>query len=219
VVAGTPEVEEQTMSNPGQTQVFGKEGLHGFLLHGGTSSAEREVLVRFDNGTEVLVGRDVLQRQDDGSYYLPMSVAELAAYHTPAPATGDERIVVPLVAEELQVGKRLVESGRVRLRTVVTERQETVDVALMREEIDVERIEIGTFVDQAPVVRREDGVLIIPLLEEVLVVEKRLRLTAEIRVQLRKTTVREPQQVTLRREEIAVDRVTTESPHEAVADR
>ncbi|MBC8077004.1 MAG: YsnF/AvaK domain-containing protein [Chloroflexales bacterium] len=148
-----------------------------------------------------------------------MSAAELAAYHTASDVITGERIVLPVVAEELQVGKRRVETGRVRLRTVVTERQETVDVPLEREEIETERVEINQFVDQAPTARREGDDLIIPLLEEVLVVEKRLRLKAEVRVRLRKTTLREPQQVTLRSEEIVVDRVAADSTDEAGADQ
>lgn len=209
------------MSDPGLARVVGKDGLSGVIVTDGASSTSgRALLVRFADGSEVLVGRDVLVRQDDGSYYLPMSAAELAAYHaTATTAQDDERIVLPIVAEELQVGKRRVETGRVRLRTVVTERQETVDVPLEREEIETERVEINQFVDQAPVARREGDDLIIPLLEEVLVVEKRLRLKAEVRVRLRKTTLREPQQVTLRSEEIVVDRVATDSANQPGVDR
>jgi len=205
------------MSNAALTRVIGKEGLRGVILDEGTG--EREVLVRLTDGREVLVGREVLQRQGDGSYYLPMSVADLEGYHTRAAATDDERIVVPIVAEELEIGKRRVETGRVRLRTVVTERQETVDVPLEREEVEVERVEINQFVDQAPAARREGGDLVIPLVEEVLVVEKRLRLKAEVRVRLRKTAVREPQQVTLRSEEIAIERIATDGANEQSTER
>jgi uncharacterized protein (TIGR02271 family) len=205
------------MSNAALTQVIGKEGLRGVILDEGT--VEREVLVRLADGREVLVGREVLQRQGDGSYYLPMSAADLETYRTRAAATDEACIVLPVVSEELTVGKRRVETGRVRLRTVVTERQETVDVPLEREEVEVERVEINQFVDQAPTARREGGDLVIPLVEEVLVVEKRLRLKAEVRVRLRKTTVHEPQQVTLRGEEIAVERVSGEPSGDVTPDR
>jgi uncharacterized protein (TIGR02271 family) len=148
-----------------------------------------------------------------------MSAADVQSYRTTTEVADAGRIVLPVVAEELTVGKRVVETGRVRLRTVVTERQETVDVPLERAEVDVERVEIGQFVEVAPTARQEGDVLIIPLLEEVLVVEKRLRLTAEVHVRLRKTTSREPQQVALRREEIAMDRVAAASSNEAGPDR
>jgi len=57
-----------------------------------------------------------------------------------------------------------------------------------------------------PPVRHEGNTMIIPLLEEVLVVEKRLMLREELRVTRTQTEFHAPQQVTLRREEITVDR-------------
>ena len=54
--------------------------------------------------------------------------------------------------------------------------------------------------------RHEGDVTIIPLIEEVLVVEKRLLLREEIRVSRRKTTVNNPQVYTLRREDVQVER-------------
>lgn len=206
------------MSNPELTRVVGKDGLSGVIVTGGeTATAGREVLVRFADGSEVFVAHEALKRQDDGSYFLPVTAAELAAGGVAG--TNEARIVLPVLAEELAISKRRVETGQVRLRTVVTERQETVDVPLEREEFEAERVEINQFVDQAPAARREGDDLIIPLLEEVLVVEKRLRLKAEVRVRLRKTSVREPQQVTLRSEEIAIDRVVPASISEADDDR
>jgi uncharacterized protein (TIGR02271 family) len=209
----------QTRMDTQDLQVSGKDGLRGVIVERGVGASEHEVLVRFADNTEVLVGRDLLVARPDGSFYLPMSAADVQSYRTTVKAADAGRIVLPVVAEELTVGKRVVETGRVHLRTVVTERQETVDVPLERAEVDVERVEIGQFVETAPTARQEGDVLIIPLLEEVLVVEKRLRLTAEVHVRLRKTTSREPQQVTLRREEIAMDRVAADSSNEAGADR
>ena len=210
------------MSNAGPV-VVGKDGLRGTLVQEGHAGndADTNVVVRFADGLEMIIPRSVLKLQKDGSYYIPLGMADIAAYRAGASVatTDDAHIVLPVVAEELQVGKRRVETGRVRLRTVVTERQETVSVPLQREEIETERVEINQFVDQAPAARREGDDLIIPLLEEVLVVEKRLRLKAEIRVRVKRTTVQEPQQVTLRSEEIAVDRVAAASTSEAGADR
>ena len=58
---------------------------------------------------------------------------------TPA-AAHSETVRVPVVAEELVVGKRTVETGRVRLTKKVREREETVDEPLLREDVTVERV-------------------------------------------------------------------------------
>jgi stress response protein YsnF len=50
-------------------------------------------------------------------------------------------------------------------------------------------------------------VLIIPVVEEILVVEKRLLLREEVRLSKRLTTTSVPQKVTLRREVVDIERV------------
>lgn len=122
-------------------------------------------------------------------------------------AAGDEVLVVPVVAEELNVGKRIVESGRVRITKTVSEREEIVDELLRAEEPVIERVEINRVVDAAPPVRYEGDVMIVPLVEEVLVVERRLMLREELRVSKRAVETRNPQRVILRREEATVERV------------
>jgi stress response protein YsnF len=60
-------------------------------------------------------------------------------------------------------------------------------------------------VETAPQVRREGNTLIIPLLEEVLVVEKRLILKEELHLTVEQTEGHKPQTVRLRREEATVE--------------
>jgi hypothetical protein len=62
-------------------------------------------------------------------------------------------------------------------------------------------------VESATGVRYEGDTMVIPIFEEVLVVEKRLVLKEEIRVTRRRTSFRSPQRVTLRREVPTVERI------------
>lgn len=94
---------------------------------------------------------------------------------------------IPLVEEVVQIDKRVVETGRVQVRTFVDDEQVHITDALKREIIDVERITIGREVDVAPSVREDGEFLIVPIVEERLVIEKRLFLVEELR--LRRTTV------------------------------
>jgi uncharacterized protein (TIGR02271 family) len=115
-------------------------------------------------------------------------------------------IVVPVVAETLEVTTREVERLGARLTKTVTERAETVDVPLMEERIEIERVAVNRVVDTAPTVRHEGDAMIVPVMEEVLVTEKRLVLREELHIRKRKVEVRKRHQVTLRREHIEVER-------------
>ena len=116
----------------------------------------------------------------------------------------DKRI--PVVEEELQVDRRVVETGRVRVAKRIHE--DTVDVELPSEHEDVEvrRVAVNRPVD-APVATRQDGdTLIVPVHEEVTVLTRQLVLAEEIHITRRRRTTQATQRVTLRREQVSVER-------------
>ena len=114
---------------------------------------------------------------------------------------------IELVEEQLEIGKREVERGRVVVRTHVEERDEVAAIELQQDEVTVERIRRGVPVETPPTVREEDGVLIVPVVEEQLVVTTRLILKEEVRITRRSRTeaVREP--VRLRSEQVDIERL------------
>lgn len=119
--------------------------------------------------------------------------------------------VIPVIEEQLVVEKRLVETGRLVVRKTVLEEEETVDVPLMQEQFEVERIAVNRYVDASPAIRYEGDTTIFSVIKEVLVTEKRLMLVEEVRVTKRQTTTNDAQQVMLRREEVTVRRVDREN--------
>jgi stress response protein YsnF len=56
-------------------------------------------------------------------------------------------------------------------------------------------------------VRQEGDTTVIPVVEEVVVVEKRLRLVEAVRISKRQAIRHEPQSITLRRQEAVVERL------------
>jgi stress response protein YsnF len=118
-----------------------------------------------------------------------------------------DREVIPVVEERAVVLKRKKLTGGMRVRTVVREDEEVIDEPLTTEEVEVERVPLDRWVDAPVPVRQEGLTTIITLLEEVVVVEKRLRATEEVRITRRRTTRQAAQHVTLRREESVVERL------------
>jgi uncharacterized protein (TIGR02271 family) len=90
---------------------------------------------------------------------------------------------------------------------LIRQEQHTVDEPLAREEVTVERVPVDRFVSDPPPTRQEGDALVIPIVEEVLVVEKRLRLKEELWVRKRTLEERSPRTVTLRREEAVIERL------------
>jgi uncharacterized protein (TIGR02271 family) len=119
----------------------------------------------------------------------------------------DDTRVIPVIEETLDVQKRRVETGGVRIIKVVHEREEVVNVPRVREEVTVERVTLNRLVDTPVSMRQEGDTLIIPLLEEVIVMEKRLMVKEELRITKHRIEEQASQQVTLRREEVVVERL------------
>jgi stress response protein YsnF len=82
-----------------------------------------------------------------------------------------EIAAIPLVEERISVGKRQVEAGRLRIRVSVDQREERVPVTLAYDEVEIERVPKNLPLSELPSVRLEGNTTIIPVVEEVVVVE------------------------------------------------
>ncbi|MBL0404808.1 YsnF/AvaK domain-containing protein [Microvirga aerilata] len=131
--------------------------------------------------------------------------------HSPdSPAAQDaiaETEVIPLAEEELRVGKRQITTGKVRVSTKVDVVEELARATLDTETVEVMRVPVDRMVDEAPSIRTENDVTIIPILEEVLVVEKRLVLKEELHVRKRTTAQEFEAPVQLRKQSAVVERI------------
>ncbi|HEX8401490.1 MAG TPA: YsnF/AvaK domain-containing protein [Allosphingosinicella sp.] len=116
-----------------------------------------------------------------------------------------EVAAIPLVEERIQVSKRQVETGRLKVRVAVGEREEQVPVELAHDEVEVSRVPRNQPLSALPSVRIEGNVTIIPVVEEVVVVEKRLMLVEEIHVRRKTVSSTQTIPVRLRSEEAHVE--------------
>jgi uncharacterized protein (TIGR02271 family) len=189
--------------------VYSKDGRCGTVVPGSQSTQHgaSQLLVQLDNGQRLLVPVEHVIKQEDGHYYLPLSLMEIEQhFHHPGTHT-DDMLVIPVIAEELDVQKRVVETGKVRVTKAVHEHETVVDEPLFRDEVDVERISVHRAVEGPIPVRYEDDTVIISIMEEVLVVQKQLILKEELHIRKRRVETRQPQQVTLRQEEAHIERL------------
>ena len=119
-----------------------------------------------------------------------------------------------LAEERLLVGKRIVETGRVRVSTTTETAEELVRETLRTRRAEVERVPLGHEVEVAPQIRQEGDVLVVPVVEEILVVERRLVLKEEIRLRFVDTEMAVEHSVERRIQRATVERLP---PHEAAA--
>lgn len=123
--------------------------------------------------------------------------------------------VIPVIQETIRVEKREFESGKVVVHKTVMERDEAVEVLLRQQDLSVERVPIGRVVQEAPQTRQEGDTLIVPILEEVLVVEKRLVLKEELHIRKQSSERMEQQTVRLRSEQVKIEQTGRNSANEA----
>jgi uncharacterized protein (TIGR02271 family) len=209
---------------PKHISVIDQEGVRGWIEEGGAEAAEAasHLTVRTDDGRVFSVPRELLVNQKHGGYALTGSFADLSAgqaAHTGArphltaragAAPREAIVVLPVLTEKLTVIKRPVVTGRLRVTKRVRSHQESIEETVQIERAEVERVPIDRIIDIAPEIRYENDTMVISVVEEVLVVEKRLMLREELRISKRQLEQRIKESVSLRSEEVTVERFDSE---------
>jgi uncharacterized protein (TIGR02271 family) len=128
-----------------------------------------------------------------------------------APAAAGRSL--PLIEERVRVDKVAVDQGGYRVGKRVEVREDVVDEELRRDEVRIERRPIGRTLPagSAPVPHHDGDTLVIPVLRETVVVEKRLVLVEEVRITRTAVTERVQQPVTLRAEQIEIERLDADA--------
>ena len=117
---------------------------------------------------------------------------------------------IPLLEETAVVSKRRVVTGSLKIETRTELRQESADVELERQVVDITRIPIDRLIDAAPEVRTEGDTTIIPVVEERFVIVKQLFLKEELHIRHRTEPEIFQQPVALRRQVAVVERFDPE---------
>ena len=117
--------------------------------------------------------------------------------------------IINVIQEQIKVHKEVVEKGKVHIEKKVHEAIETVQIPLASEEVVIQKIVIQKIVDTMPAIRYEGDTMIIPVVKEVAVVEKKLMLVEEVYVTKKTSSTTEEVTMPLRREEVNIERTNS----------
>lgn len=114
---------------------------------------------------------------------------------------------IQLVEESISVAKERVVTGRVRVATTSSAVEEFAQATLAGVRVEVTRERIDREIEAVPQTRVEGDTTIIPVVEEIVIVEKRLILVEEIRIRQITTTEEISVPVSLRKQTATVERI------------
>lgn len=183
------------------TQVYAFDGPLGTIasvprvdLGDRSAPAEVIVLASRDNagpGVEEFrrITREMIERIEPGAIYLnqpraavPAASAAVSAAHRRL-QTGDQHLLIPLVEDEVRVDTRVVELGHVTVQKKVDEFLDERAVSLRHQQVEVERVPIDRIIDAIVEPYFDGDVYVVPVIEEEIVITRRLRLKEELRIQ------------------------------------
>ncbi|MGI4731322.1 MAG: YsnF/AvaK domain-containing protein [Janthinobacterium lividum] len=122
------------------------------------------------------------------------------------PDLDSDAFSIPITEESVTLDKIEVQTDAVRVHTSVEAREVVVEDVVQREALTVKRVRMDRAVDAAPSPREEGNITIISLIEERLVVEKRLFVVEEIHVTREQSQERVAIPVTLRATRATIER-------------
>ena len=113
--------------------------------------------------------------------------------------------MVPIIEEELEIGKRTVQRSGVRVYTHVVQRPVEERVTVREERVHVERRPVDRLASEADLIAAQEGAIEVTETTEEPVVSKRARVVEEVAV--KKDVQERPENVqeTIRRTEVEVE--------------
>jgi uncharacterized protein (TIGR02271 family) len=118
---------------------------------------------------------------------------------------GTDVVRVPVHEEQLRAEKVRESAGEVEIRKDVLEEEQTLDVPVTREEIDVRRYAVDHPASEAGIVDTGDTIRV-PVMGERVNVEKDVRVAEELEINKRAVTENQRLSDTVRREEVDIER-------------
>ncbi|WP_428394496.1 DUF2382 domain-containing protein [Lichenicoccus sp.] len=125
--------------------------------------------------------------------------------------TQADRQTIALHAEDLSIARRRIAGDSVTVRVVTHETEQQIDEALHHERVEITRVPVGRIVDGLPPVREDGNLTVMSVVEEVIVVEHKLRLVEEIHIRRIQADDRHRETVMVRHQEAVITRTAPAS--------
>lgn len=167
--------------------------------------SEAQVVVRLrDDDRTMMVPYSVIDagRSDENLVVIQGAVGDLL--DTQMPVGDHETQTFSLSAEEALAHVHEVDRGRVLIDKTVELVPHEAAVEVGNDRIEVQRVPVDHEVDTPPEIRQEGDTLVVPVVEEVLVVTKRYRIIEEVHVTKHRDITTETFHEELRREVVTV---------------
>lgn len=115
-------------------------------------------------------------------------------------------VVLKLAEEQVTLSKEKIVDGRVRVTRSTSEHDEVINTLLQREKVEVERVPKAQRIETMPEIREENGVLIVPVVEEEIEIVRKLILKEELHIRKVEQQVPFQEVVTLRKQHVKVEK-------------
>lgn len=158
-----------------------------------------------------VAGRDTRDTED---FYNDPAYDEERFYRNRPSTTGTPEgdKTIPIIKEDLNVGKREVETGATNIRTRIVERPVEEHIKLREEHVDVERRPVNRPATEADMANAKEGELNITERAEEAVVNKEARVVEEINLRKEVTEHDETIRDTVRNTEVDIDKLDPNDP-------
>ena len=195
----------QKISNFFHGLTGGDEGVHDHYATGvNTGGALVGVTVEDDEASDVA---DLLKQHGAREVQGKSTGEAQAAYAAPQTTDATGQTAIPIVEEELQVGKREVDRGGVRVYSHVVETPVTADVTLRDEQILVERRPVNRVATAADFNMGQGSVIKLNATGEEAVVGKTARVVEEVLVGKQSSSHTEVVRDSVRKTEVEVEQI------------
>jgi len=191
-----------------------KDALRNGMRVVGPDGQDYGTVERYDDAAVYVQGRRIpfaaIERVDRDRLYLKTpDLWRLAESDSGDARPGDARlggeVRVPVYEEQLAFGTREVDLGEIKVHKSVEETEQVRRGPLNREDVEVQRVRVDRRVAEPEQQRLEDDWLVIPIMEEVFVVENHLMVTEEIRIRKRLVTEEGEVREVVRRERATIE--------------
>ncbi|HEY9487538.1 MAG TPA: DUF2382 domain-containing protein [Chryseosolibacter sp.] len=123
------------------------------------------------------------------------------------PSTDSGKGTIPVVEEVLQVEKKVVDGDSIRVIKKVDDETVNIPLTSRMHAYSIERVSLNEYVDSPPPAVRYDGeTMVISVLEEEVVVVKRLKLVEEVRITPSQKEVVTDTAVSLKKERVIIEK-------------